>query len=172
MKFKIASSHCALNENRAALLEVSIFMTLYSSLSRVDIVLKCLVDTYLWWKGIMFFFSLISFTDATDFVIVSQHNWILTFTFTYVFIHLIWRKLVASIESLFPIMSQMEGIPSKARNLQMNLMMGKLYRSSRHTRAAVTCYKECLRSFMFWFFKTILFAYDSVYVSSYLFLLL
>lgn len=40
---------------------------------------------------------------------------------------------------------EMEGIPSKARNLQMNLMMGKLYRNSRHTRAAITCYKECLR---------------------------
>ncbi|CAK9159746.1 unnamed protein product [Ilex paraguariensis] len=40
---------------------------------------------------------------------------------------------------------EMEGIPSKARNLQMNLTMGKLCRSSRHTRAAITCYKECLR---------------------------
>ncbi|XP_019179757.1 PREDICTED: anaphase-promoting complex subunit 7 [Ipomoea nil] len=40
---------------------------------------------------------------------------------------------------------EMEGIPSKVRNLQMNLMMGKLYRNSRHTRASVTCYKECLR---------------------------
>ncbi|XP_059632690.1 anaphase-promoting complex subunit 7 [Cornus florida] len=41
---------------------------------------------------------------------------------------------------------EMEGIPSKARNLQMNLMMGKLYRNSRHTRAAFACYKECLRN--------------------------
>ncbi|KAJ8573841.1 hypothetical protein K7X08_010352 [Anisodus acutangulus] len=24
-------------------------------------------------------------------------------------------------------------------------MMGKLYRNSRHTRVAITCYKECLR---------------------------
>ncbi|VFQ64668.1 unnamed protein product [Cuscuta campestris] len=40
---------------------------------------------------------------------------------------------------------EMEGIPSKARNLQMNMMMGKLYRTSRHTRASITCYKECLR---------------------------
>ncbi|KAF3662344.1 Anaphase-promoting complex subunit 7 [Capsicum annuum] len=40
---------------------------------------------------------------------------------------------------------EMEGVPSKARNLQMNLMMGKLYRNSRHTRAAITSYKECLR---------------------------
>ncbi|PSR92636.1 Anaphase-promoting complex subunit like [Actinidia chinensis var. chinensis] len=40
---------------------------------------------------------------------------------------------------------EMEGIPSKARNLQMNLMMGKLYRNTRHSRAAVACYKECLR---------------------------
>ncbi|KAA8527481.1 hypothetical protein F0562_034804 [Nyssa sinensis] len=42
---------------------------------------------------------------------------------------------------------EMEGIPSKARNLQMNLMMGKLYRNSKHTRAAIVCYKECLRHF-------------------------
>lgn len=49
--------------------------------------------------------------------------------------------------SFFDINLQMEGIPSKVRNLQMNLMMGKLYRNSRHTRASVTCYKECLRLF-------------------------
>lgn len=42
-------------------------------------------------------------------------------------------------------LSQMEGIPSKARNLQMNLTMGKLYRNSRHNRAAIACFKECLR---------------------------
>jgi len=40
---------------------------------------------------------------------------------------------------------QMEGIPSKARNLPMNLLLGKLYRISRHSRAAVAIYKECLR---------------------------
>ncbi|KAI8000670.1 Anaphase-promoting complex subunit 7 [Camellia lanceoleosa] len=40
---------------------------------------------------------------------------------------------------------KMEGIPNKARNLQMNLMMGKLYRNSRHTRSSIACYKECLR---------------------------
>ncbi|GJY35255.1 anaphase-promoting complex subunit 7 [Tanacetum coccineum] len=39
----------------------------------------------------------------------------------------------------------MEAIPSKARNLQMNLLMGKLYRYSKHIRPAITCYKECLR---------------------------
>ncbi|CAL5394698.1 unnamed protein product [Camellia sinensis] len=42
---------------------------------------------------------------------------------------------------------EMEGIPNKARNLQMNLMMGKLYRNSRHTRSSIACYKECLRHF-------------------------
>ncbi|KAM7485116.1 hypothetical protein LguiA_001125 [Lonicera macranthoides] len=41
---------------------------------------------------------------------------------------------------------EMEGIPSKSRNLQMNLLTGKLYRHSRHTRAAIACYKECLRN--------------------------
>ncbi|XP_057546258.1 anaphase-promoting complex subunit 7 [Amaranthus tricolor] len=40
---------------------------------------------------------------------------------------------------------EMDGIPIKARNLPMHLMMGKLYRNTRHTRAAVSCYKECLR---------------------------
>ncbi|KAK7245695.1 hypothetical protein RIF29_40544 [Crotalaria pallida] len=40
---------------------------------------------------------------------------------------------------------EMEGIPSKARNLTMNMLLGKLYRISRHSRAAVTIYKECLR---------------------------
>ncbi|KAE9455256.1 hypothetical protein C3L33_12852, partial [Rhododendron williamsianum] len=41
---------------------------------------------------------------------------------------------------------EMEGIPSKSRNLQMNLLMGKLYRNSAQTRAAIACYKESLRS--------------------------
>ncbi|XP_058209208.1 anaphase-promoting complex subunit 7 [Rhododendron vialii] len=40
---------------------------------------------------------------------------------------------------------EMEGIPSKSRNLQMNLLMGKLYRNSAQTRAAIACYKESLR---------------------------
>ncbi|KAL1288858.1 hypothetical protein HN51_057317 [Arachis hypogaea] len=40
---------------------------------------------------------------------------------------------------------EMEGIPCKARNLPMNLLLGKLYRVSRHSRAAVAIYKECLR---------------------------
>ncbi|KAK7303143.1 hypothetical protein RJT34_14044 [Clitoria ternatea] len=40
---------------------------------------------------------------------------------------------------------EMEGIPSKARNLPMNLLLGKLYRISRHSRAAVAIYKECVR---------------------------
>jgi hypothetical protein len=40
---------------------------------------------------------------------------------------------------------QMEGVPGKARNLQMHLLMGKLYRNARHTRPAIACYKECLR---------------------------
>ncbi|KAL2506687.1 Anaphase-promoting complex subunit 7 [Abeliophyllum distichum] len=42
-------------------------------------------------------------------------------------------------------LAEMEGIPSKSRNLEMNLMMAKLYRNSRHTRSAIGCYKECLR---------------------------
>lgn len=40
---------------------------------------------------------------------------------------------------------QMEGVPSKSRNLQMNLLMGKLYRNSAQTRAAISCYKDSLR---------------------------
>ncbi|KAK2363312.1 60S ribosomal protein L17-2 [Trifolium repens] len=40
--------------------------------------------------------------------------------------------------------SYMEGIPSKAKNLPMNLLLGKLYRIS-HGRAVVAIYKECLR---------------------------
>ncbi|KAK1368121.1 hypothetical protein POM88_034213 [Heracleum sosnowskyi] len=41
-------------------------------------------------------------------------------------------------------LAEMEGIPSKARNLQMNLLMGKLYRHSRQTRPSISCYRECL----------------------------
>ncbi|ONI28397.1 hypothetical protein PRUPE_1G140200 [Prunus persica] len=44
-----------------------------------------------------------------------------------------------------PALSEMDNIPSKVRNLQMNLLMGKLYRYSRQNRAAVSCFKECLR---------------------------
>ncbi|KAJ0980686.1 hypothetical protein J5N97_008941 [Dioscorea zingiberensis] len=42
-------------------------------------------------------------------------------------------------------LAEMEGIPSKGRTLRMHQTMGKLYRISRHNRAAVVCYKECLR---------------------------
>ncbi|PIA44505.1 hypothetical protein AQUCO_01700244v1 [Aquilegia coerulea] len=42
-------------------------------------------------------------------------------------------------------LAEMEGIPSKARTLRMNLTMGKLYRHSRHNRSAIACYKDCLR---------------------------
>ncbi|PON80299.1 N-terminal acetyltransferase A, auxiliary subunit [Parasponia andersonii] len=41
-------------------------------------------------------------------------------------------------------LAEMEQI-SKGRNLQMNLLMGKLYRYSRNNRSAITCYKESLR---------------------------
>ncbi|KAK1417875.1 hypothetical protein QVD17_27009 [Tagetes erecta] len=40
---------------------------------------------------------------------------------------------------------ELEAIPSKSRNLQMNLLMGKLYRYFKHNRPAISCYKECLR---------------------------
>ncbi|KAL6185943.1 hypothetical protein ACLB2K_042065 [Fragaria x ananassa] len=43
-------------------------------------------------------------------------------------------------------LAEMDSIPSKMRNLQMNLLMGKLYRYSRQNRSAVSCFKECLRS--------------------------
>lgn len=42
-------------------------------------------------------------------------------------------------------LAEIEGIPQKARTLRMNLTIGKLYRISRHNRAAVSCYKDCLR---------------------------
>ncbi|CAN6469401.1 unnamed protein product [Victoria cruziana] len=42
-------------------------------------------------------------------------------------------------------LTEMEGIPTKARTLRMNLTMGKLYRVTRHNRAAISSYKECLR---------------------------
>lgn len=41
-------------------------------------------------------------------------------------------------------LAEMEQI-NKGRNLQMNLLMGKLYRYSRNNRSAITCFKECLR---------------------------
>ncbi|GMN46471.1 hypothetical protein TIFTF001_015662 [Ficus carica] len=41
-------------------------------------------------------------------------------------------------------LAEMEQI-NKGRNLQMNILMGKLYRYSRNNRSAITCYKECLR---------------------------
>lgn len=56
----------------------------------------------------------------------------------------LFPHLVANIHLHFGVV-QMEGIPSKARTLRMNLTMGKLYRISRNNRAASTCYKECLR---------------------------
>ncbi|XP_028087459.1 anaphase-promoting complex subunit 7-like [Camellia sinensis] len=43
---------------------------------------------------------------------------------------------------------EVEGIPNKARNLQRNPIIGKLYRNSRHTRSSIAWYKECLRFVM------------------------
>lgn len=40
---------------------------------------------------------------------------------------------------------ELEGIPNKSRTLQMNLLLGKLYRMCKHNRASISCYKECLR---------------------------
>uniref|UniRef100_A0A1D1XN68 Anaphase-promoting complex subunit 7 n=1 Tax=Anthurium amnicola TaxID=1678845 RepID=A0A1D1XN68_9ARAE len=42
-------------------------------------------------------------------------------------------------------LAEMDGIPSKARTLRMNLMLGRLLRISKHNRAAIVCYKDCLR---------------------------
>ncbi|XP_057429582.1 anaphase-promoting complex subunit 7 [Lotus japonicus] len=42
-------------------------------------------------------------------------------------------------------LAEMDGIPVKARNLAMNLLLGKLYRICRQSRAAAAIYKECLR---------------------------
>ncbi|BBN12265.1 anaphase-promoting complex subunit 7 [Marchantia polymorpha subsp. ruderalis] len=42
-------------------------------------------------------------------------------------------------------LSEMEGIPPKARNLKINLTLAKLYRSTGYDRAATAAYKECLR---------------------------
>lgn len=42
-------------------------------------------------------------------------------------------------------LSEMEGIPSKARTLRINLTLARVYRITGYERAAITCYKECLR---------------------------
>ncbi|KAK6913799.1 hypothetical protein RJ641_021120 [Dillenia turbinata] len=45
-----------------------------------------------------------------------------------------------------PALVEMEGIPTKARTMEMNLLMGKLYRVSKYNRGSISCYRECLRS--------------------------
>eukprot|EP00249_Psilotum_nudum_P016243 c25742_g1_i1 orf=635-1945(+) len=40
---------------------------------------------------------------------------------------------------------QMEGIPSKARTLRINLTLARLYRVTGYDRAAIVAYRECLR---------------------------
>ncbi|KAJ7560047.1 hypothetical protein O6H91_04G111700 [Diphasiastrum complanatum] len=42
-------------------------------------------------------------------------------------------------------LSEMEGIPSKARSLRINLTLAKLYRTTGYDRAAIASYRECLR---------------------------
>lgn len=42
-------------------------------------------------------------------------------------------------------LSEMEGIPSKARSLRMNLTLAKLYRITGYDRVATASYRECLR---------------------------
>lgn len=121
VKFKIALCYSALREHREALQEVSIFHSpLFSSL------------LYSWmllhpgkWKGriIWIYVGWLGLTCGSFFCMMED----------------IWCKT-------WPLCClQMEGIPSKARTLKMNLMLGKLYRISRNNRAAAVCYKECLR---------------------------
>ncbi|ERN16912.1 hypothetical protein AMTRI_Chr02g264590 [Amborella trichopoda] len=43
-------------------------------------------------------------------------------------------------------LTELEGIPYKARTLRMNLILGRLCRVSRQNRAATAAYKECLRT--------------------------
>lgn len=107
VKFRIASSYCAVNESRVALVEVLAKILLFS-----------------------LFCTLILFQSSWKCIDVPV-------CWNYCFLWEIFNYLLVS---------KMEGIPSKARTLQMNLLMGKLYRNSRHTRAAVACFKECLRS--------------------------
>jgi hypothetical protein len=40
---------------------------------------------------------------------------------------------------------QIEGIPSKAKTLRINMTLAKLYRMTGYDRAATAAYKECLR---------------------------
>lgn len=42
-------------------------------------------------------------------------------------------------------LSEMEGIPSKARTLRINLTLARLYRITGYERAAIAFYKDCLR---------------------------
>lgn len=58
---------------------------------------------------------------------------------------IIWIQMMRSMPCWPICFLQMEGIPSKVRTLKMNMMLGKLYRISKNSRAAAVCYKECLR---------------------------
>ncbi|XP_078446532.1 tetratricopeptide repeat (TPR)-containing protein [Wolffia australiana] len=42
-------------------------------------------------------------------------------------------------------LAEMDSVPSKERTLRMNLMLGNLYRTLRHNRSAIVCYKDCIR---------------------------
>lgn len=130
VKFKIATCHSSLGENRAALAEVctcSFFLLQVSYVYIVNILPFWTFDLYFlvlieWWCII----TESSFSPCCSLNLCNSST----------------RDILTS----YNLNQQMEGIPSKSRNLEMNLMMAKLYRNSKHTRAAIGCFKECLRS--------------------------
>lgn len=127
VKFKIATCHSSLGENRAALAEVctcSFFcykLVMFTML--IYYLFEHLICTFLYWWCII---TESSFSPCCSLNLCDSST----------------QDILTSCN----LNQQMEGIPSKSRNLEMNLMMAKLYRNSRHTRAAIGCFKECLRS--------------------------
>ena len=64
-------------------------------------------------------------------------------------IYLVLRFICISLSNFSVLISasqlQLEGIPSKARTLRINLTLAKLYRLTGYDRVATGSYRECLR---------------------------
>lgn len=169
VKFKIASCHSSLNENKAAIVEVCFFSSslFYRRASQEWLVSTCYqffknnnenfpVSLWVYFEVKECWFSIWWLTME-----IIDLKWIYRIYFASslcgsfkmrvivmkfcVMLLVRFRCCHSSWVACVKFKSQMEGIPSKARNLSMNLLLGKLYRISRHSRAAVAIYKECLR---------------------------
>jgi hypothetical protein len=119
VKYKIGLCHLAVHDTRSALSEVLLYP---SPLVYTHPILSCNLTVLLVVLVAWCFVEILTGMKL-------YHFFPLWFA---------WQECLALI-------LQIEGIPSKAKTLRINMTLAKLYRMTGYDRAATAAYKECLR---------------------------